>query len=179
VVAGLLLLMPATGRAEPTSKEEDLARYSFLYKIAYFVEWPAEALPLLGDPFAICALGRHRVRLLLNALIRKSVQGRRIAVMLVHDSSSDLSKCQMLFVADSEAGRIDQILAAVGTKPILTVGEIPDFAKHGGMVEISPDEDQLDLTINLDAAQRAGLMISSKLLSLATVLQQGPVTEKR
>jgi hypothetical protein len=53
----------------------------------------------------------------------------------------------------------------------LTVGESEDFIRDGGMVGLVRDADQIQIQVNLEATQAAGLRISSRLLSLAVVVR--------
>jgi len=56
------------------------------------------------------------------------------------------------------------------TLPILTVGESEAFGRAGGIAWFRLEGNKLRFAINLDAARRAGLKISSRLLGVATVV---------
>jgi hypothetical protein len=79
----------------------------------------------------------------------------------------------ILFVSKSEKGRLGQILAAVRGKSILTVGETEAFARQGGIINFITVDNKVRYEINLDAAKRADLDISSKLLRLAKIIGYG------
>ena len=74
---------------------------------------------------------------------------------------------------DFEAGRIDELLAGLRHKPVLTVSDADDFTKQGGIIQLRLVDRKIRFEINVDAAERAGLNISSKLLSLATRFRRG------
>ncbi len=62
------------------------------------------------------------------------------------------------------------VTAAVGDRPVLTVAEMPDFARAGGIINLkTTEEDRLRVEIDTGTARRAGLKLSSKLLSLAEI----------
>ena len=65
-------------------------------------------------------------------------------------------------------------LAALGTAPVLTVSDIPDFVKRGGMVQFVLDGNHVRFEINIAAAQRAGLTLSSELLKIARAVRRTP-----
>jgi hypothetical protein len=66
------------------------------------------------------------------------------------------------------------ILAFLNGAPILTVGETDDFIQQGGMIGFCLQGKKIRFDINLNAAQRANLKISSRLLLLAkTVIGNG------
>ncbi len=57
--------------------------------------------------------------------------------------------------------------------PILTVAEIKKFCESGGTINLMNKNKKVRLEINVDAAQRAGLNISSKLLNLSKIIKEG------
>jgi hypothetical protein len=50
---------------------------------------------------------------------------------------------------------------------VLTVGESDNFISNGGVIGFKVDGDKVRIEINTEAADRAKLRISAKLLSLA------------
>ena len=50
------------------------------------------------------------------------------------------------------------------------MGDSDDFTEVGGIIRLYQEGNNLRIEINIDAAERAGLKISSKLLSLAKVI---------
>lgn len=51
--------------------------------------------------------------------------------------------------------------------PILTVGETEQFVKDSGMIGFCIEENKIRFNINLEAAEKANLKISARLLMLA------------
>ncbi len=64
------------------------------------------------------------------------------------------------------------LLAHLKANPVLTVGDIENFTKAGGVIAFTLEDNRVRFAINVDAAQRAGLKISSKLLSLARIVRE-------
>jgi hypothetical protein len=58
------------------------------------------------------------------------------------------------------------------------VGETPEFLGAGGVVSFSKQRGKLEFDVNLDAAQRAHLKISSRMLALARRVVTGEETGK-
>lgn len=73
----------------------------------------------------------------------------------------------MLYVAPEEEMRLDRILGLTGHRPILTVSDAEDWGGRGIMINLVTRKSRLTFDVNLDAARRAGLDISSRLLRLA------------
>ena len=76
-----------------------------------------------------------------------------------------------------------QVVAAMKAKdgaglaefvPILTLGETNGFCETGGVVQFVMRQRKVRFRINVTAAERAGLKISSRLLDLAEVVRQSP-----
>jgi hypothetical protein len=88
-----------------------------------------------------------------------------------HDSPT-LGACRILFVAGLDAPGSSALLEAVGRKPMLTVGDADGFAESGGVAGFFVEGGTLRFAINLDATQRSGLLLSSKLLSLAKIVKE-------
>lgn len=57
--------------------------------------------------------------------------------------------------------------------PVLTVGDLDQFAAKGGMIGLVMQSNRVRFEVNLQSAERAGLKINSKLLSLAIVVHRG------
>ena len=56
---------------------------------------------------------------------------------------------------------------------ILTVADIPEFSRAGGIITLNIVEDRTHFDVNRVAAARAGLELSAKLLRLAdSVIQE-------
>ena len=63
-----------------------------------------------------------------------------------------------------------QIIASLQGASVLTVGDLDGFLDEGGMIQFLTENDRVRFAINANAAGRAKLKISSKLLSLARVV---------
>lgn len=137
---------------------------AFLYNFARFVDWPEETA---ATDLALCVLGTDPFGPALDALAGKEVQGRRLSVRRI-DSGGDWSACHMLFVPESEQSRLDTLLGEFAAHHgILSVSDINGFAGRGGIIELVLDQNRVRFAINVEAATRAGLTVSSKLLRLA------------
>ncbi|MEE8342593.1 MAG: YfiR family protein, partial [Gammaproteobacteria bacterium] len=57
-------------------------------------------------------------------------------------------------------------------RPVLTVGEAKNFNKLGGVIRFTRVKNKVHFNIDPDAAERAQLTVSSKLLNLATIVRE-------
>jgi len=153
--------------AEPPADLAAEIKAALLFNFAKFVEWPAEAFPDLSAPMTFCVYGEDSVGAGLEALIRgETLSGRRLAVRRLRDLQQ-VRECHLLFVSAAEKGRVSETLAALRDARVLTVGEGADFLGRGGMIRLFLEQNRMRFDINLDAAEKSGLKISSKLLRLA------------
>lgn len=173
VIALLLGMLAPGGRAQADS---GLTQYqvqaAFLYHFAKYVQWPSVAFSDAGEPIVIGILGDDPFgEELMNTIAReKPVQGRPLRIMRSRNLM-ELVHAHILFISASEDSRLAQHLATLARvrSTALTVGESEDFLKvaGGGMIRFVVEKNKVRFDINARAAESAGLILSSKLLSLA------------
>ena len=149
---------------------EYLVKAAFLYHFVEFVEWP-QASPLPPATVTIGVLGKDPFGDVLDkAVLEKVVAGRTLSIRR-YASVEALEPCEVLFISSSEMARLPEILARLGTAPVLTVGEADRFARRGGMIGFFFEDNRVRLEVNRAAAERAGLRLSSKLLAVARLVK--------
>ena len=146
---------------------------AYLFGFGRFVDWPPDTPTAADGAFVLCVLGEDPFGRLLDQateggqLKNQPVTVRRIARV------EDATACDTLFVSVSEQPRLPRILSVLQHRPVLTVGDSPEFAKNGGMIGFSTEGSRVRFTVNLVAAQAAGLMLQSELLRVAAAVLQG------
>jgi hypothetical protein len=140
---------------------------AFLLNFTKFVDWPPEVFKGPADPIAICVLGRNPFGPGLERAARGTVIGDRTVSVLQISDGQQASQCQILFVSVSERKRWRALLEALRGRRVLTVGEWEGFLSSGGVIDFKLEGDKVRMEISTEAADRAGLHISAKLLSLA------------
>jgi hypothetical protein len=170
---GLLVIFLSSVYGQPSpSATEYQVKAAFLYNFVKFVDWPSDSFPSESAPLQICILGQYPLGLELENLTRgKMVNSRSLEIN--HISSLQRAKtCQLLFVSSSERRRTREILAAMEGASVLTVGDEEGFARAGGVINFVFESDKVRFEVNMDAAKRARLKISAKLLVLAKLVVQ-------
>ena len=168
----------ATAHAQGVSETEQYrVKAAFLYNFTRFVEWPSGVFDSSDSPIGICVLGQNFFSHVLRDTVRgKTVNGRMLIVNVTPDAQS-ATHCQILFVGASERKRFGAILGELQTSRVLTVGESDGFIEEGGIINLRLDNGAIRIQININAAQQAGVRVSSKLLSLAQIVGK-PVQAK-
>jgi hypothetical protein len=172
VLAACLLAPPVFPAPPPAeSPTEYEVKAVFLYNFAKFVEWPPDPPDDANDPVVVGIIGRDPFGdALEQALLRKTLNGHALAIKRFKDERGARG-CRILFISISERKRLKALFASLEGDHVLTVGDNENFAKAGGVIAFTLEDNRVRFTINVDAAQRAGLKISSKLLSLAKIVQ--------
>lgn len=164
----ILCFLAAVTQAQ--SATEYQVKAAFLFNFAKFVEWPADAFSAADAPLQICVLGQdpfgHEFE---QVIVDKNVNGHRIEV--VHPSGVPQAKaCHIIFVATPEKQQVREILRGLRGASVLTVGDTAGFVQMGGVINFVLDENRVRFEINVKAAERAHLKISSRLLTVAKLI---------
>lgn len=167
------LYMPAALSAENEALEYRV-KAAFLFNFTKFVEWPATAFPNASTPLTICVLGNDPFGTMLDETVRgKNVNNRMLVVRRIAQVA-DSRDCRVLFISDSERLRLRDITRALQDQPILTIGETQDFTDARGMIRFVIVNGKVRFIVNRGATEQAHLALSSKLLSVAEAVVEGP-----
>ncbi|MCK5356403.1 MAG: YfiR family protein [Methyloprofundus sp.] len=149
----------------------------YTYKFGKFTQWPDNKLNSASRQFQYCVLGQAPFsQNTLNMISGKLVQGIPLSVELFDSGlvpEEVLSACHIVFISSSERYRLATILASLKKKPVLTVSDIHGFSKKGGMITLVNDQGKLRFQINQQVLQQAELSISSKIMELAEIINEG------
>jgi uncharacterized protein DUF4154 len=146
---------------------------AFLYNFAKFSEWPADVLAP-GQRIGMCVVGDAAVADALTQTIKgHEIVGHELMVAVLKPDES-ATACHLLYVSASEVKRSAALLVAARGAPVFTVSDGDQFAESGGVAQLIVENDRMRFAINIASAQRGRLAISSKLLSLATIVKDDP-----
>ena len=170
LAAGIAILF-AAGGAGGQSIDEIQFKAAFIYNVAKFVEWPPAAFKSPTDPLVSCILGDSPVEsVLAQATSDKAIGGRKFVARQI-SAVGQAAGCHILFVSSSQRKRWRSMADAVKDRGVLTVGESEGFAADGGVINFKPEGDRIRIQVNLEAARREGLQLSSKLLSVSEIVK--------
>jgi hypothetical protein len=157
--------------APPRASSEYEVKAAFIYNFAKFVEWPSAAGADM--PFVVTVLGEDPFgQALEDALRGKSVGGRPIVLRRAR-ALDEVGPSQILFISDSEKPALPSILEELATDPVLTVGDMGQFAARGGVIGFRLEGERIRLDVSLAAAERSRLRLSSQLLQIARIVDAG------
>lgn len=172
---GVALLVAAPACAEETPALELQVKAAFLVKFGMFVEWPAATSDVnAGAPFLIGVLGKDPFGAFFDDALKTEFIRERPMQLRRGDDVTTMEACQIVFIAAAGPSQQAEHLAHFSGKPVLTVGDSPDFARRGGMIGFIKEDGKVRFEINTGAAERAGLKISSKLLKVGRIVTSEP-----
>ena len=140
---------------------------AYLYNIIDFVTWPSSAFANASDPIRVCIVGADPF----GAVLDRTMAGpgpdkRAIVVERVRDENG-VANCSLIFVPRASAARADAVIRSAAARPMLTVGDTPEFLDKGGMLAFAVDGGRVRFDVNPSAAAAKGLGLSSRLLRVA------------
>ena len=166
-----MLPREATASRAPTEDELEAA---LLYNFARFATWPSESFGPEGDSFVIAIVGDDPFGSTLDDAIQgRTVEGRSITIER-WESAKDVGSCHVLFVSVPEGDGVRRILRSLRGRSVLTVSDSNGFAREGGSIGLDLAGGRVRMTINMATVRGSGIRISSKLLALATLVEDAP-----
>jgi hypothetical protein len=165
MACALLSVCPAV-RAQEESPIRYRTEANFLAHFASFVDWPETAFSDIHAPVHLCLFADVDFGNSLQELTKEVMPKRRHVEVRSVKTTEQARACHILFIGRDDAKKYGAILNPIRDSPVLTVGETQDFLDAGGIVNFLFGEN-LQIDINLGAADRAHLKIRSPLAALA------------
>ncbi len=167
------------GNLSPHTYAETLNQYQtkavYLFNLALFLTWPNNTFKSPEQPFRLCILGKDPFGIELDIIIEtEKIDTHPVVVPRI--STVQMSRhCQILFINQSEQNHLATILAYLNKRPILTVSDLKNFVKQGGMIQFfNTNKNQVGLIINPKTLKQSGIEASANLLEIATIFNSSP-----
>jgi hypothetical protein len=143
---------------------------AFLYNFAKFTEWPPDSLTP-GQRLTLCVIGDNAVADALGLTIKgHAIEGHELTVEVLKADAS-ARPCHLLYASGLDEKRSLQLIENLKAAPVLSASDADKFAELGGVAQLILESGRMRFVINISAAQRARLQLSSKLLSLARIVK--------
>lgn len=152
----------------PTENE---VKAAYLFNFTKFVQWPEKAFRSPRDPLIVCIWDRDELLSATQAALRDRTTGARRFEVRDRREDGDPAECHLLFMGNRDLGALEQELAAVSSRPVLTIGDAPGFCSSGGIIGLFNEERRVRFEINIPAGEGAGFKFSSNLLQLARLVK--------
>jgi hypothetical protein len=174
-IAAVSILASSTPPVKAEVFDQFQVKAVFLYNLVNFVTWPPEKNSDSNQPFVIGVLGRDTLVSLLEQIVASETTGgrgihvRRLASLEALRARS----CDLLFINSDQMHLWPKIRKMVRSRGVLTVSDVADFGRRGGMINLLTAGRKIRIEINVEAARRNGFKISAKLLRLAQIVSDG------
>ena len=165
----LALLIPGGASAveQRTATGEDNIKATFLFNFTKFVDWPPTSGAPSHEPFRLCVVAEPAFVAIVDRTIEQETVAGRPLQRVVPASPAAAGTCQILFLGRLESDRAERWIAAVRDSPVLVVSESNAAWDRGAHINFILEANRVRFDVNPDAASRAGISISSKLLRVA------------
>jgi hypothetical protein len=169
IIPFAVFALPLYAQQKPTDYQ---VKAVYLYNFGKFVQWPPNDAVDRDGVFTVCVLGQDPFGPALDAtLAGATIDGKHVVAKRI-SSPGESAHCRILFLGSTEVTRLRKIIDALDKEAVLTVSDIPEFSQRGGMIEFVTEDSRVRFEVNLDAAQQAGLSLSSELLKVATTVRR-------
>jgi hypothetical protein len=171
------IFAPGYAGAQPddVSPGEIQIKAAFLYKFTGYVEWPKSSFKEPNSPITIGVVGAEDIADELRRIVSgRSVQRRGLTVTVVN-KESDLSGVHVLFIGHDATARVARLVEVARQRPILTVTDTPDGLDRGSIINFLVVKRRVQFEISVEAAEKTGLVLSSRLLAVALRVKKGNI----
>lgn len=163
LAAALAVSPDSLGAEQRSATAEDDIKAAFLFNFSRFIEWPRTP----AERFRVCTVAEPGF----NHALDRTLEGetlRGLPLTRLSPATPEAARrCQILFLGRLESDRADRWLTAVRGLPVLVVGESRGAWAAGVHLNFVVEDNRVQFDVNGDAARRAGLVLSSKLLRVA------------
>lgn len=171
----LALALPLALALGPARAADDLelkVKAAFLFNFAKFTTWPPAKLGTADAPLFLCVHGESPIGRVLQDTVRgRSIGGHSIDV-LQSSKADDLKRCHVVYIGATEDARIAADLQALANHGVLTVHEAAAAQPAGVVRFFLSDGGRVRFEVNVTAASREQLSLSSKLLEVSQVVNR-------
>lgn len=160
----LATLFPSLEAAADNAEDE--LKAAVVLTFLRYGEWGAAPS---NAPILVGVLGRPAMAEVLRRTVEgKAVNGRPLQVVALKNAAEPRC-CELVYFADDKTLDSKAALESPAFAHVLTIGENRDFLDWGGDVNLFVLDGRMSFEVSLDALERSGISISSKLLRFGQV----------
>jgi hypothetical protein len=145
---------------------------AFLEKFPLFVTWPSDAFGSPTSPFKVCIIGRDPFGILIDRVLAGQTAGQHAIEPQRMGAADATQHCNIAYIDEPDPHEEARQVAALAGKPCLTVTSAD--ADAGSIVNFVVVDGKVRFEIDADGMRASHLVISSKLLHLATTVKGTP-----
>ncbi len=172
IVAVLSLI--ASFAADASAFEQRPSEYQvkavFLLNFINFIDWPADSSFQSDPAINVCVIGDDPFGDAIDAIRNETAKGKKMVVRF--RAISEVPRgCQVVFIPAAENNHVGRIIRSIREPGVLTVADSEEGVRQGAIIGFFIEQKKVRFAVNIEAARRAGLKISAKLLKLARIVK--------
>jgi len=168
-IACLLIFFSSIDMVWSRSVEKQEILAVLTLNVARFTTWPEQTFKAVEPILNLCVFGNNVVQQSFEKINKKVINNRTIHIINL-SRLRNLHQCKLLYLSDIDRNKLKPLLKEMQSYPVLTIGENMEFIKAGGMVGLEKINGKIQLTINLPNIKQSDLVISSRLLKIANIV---------
>jgi hypothetical protein len=156
----LAVFMCSSGQLLAQRVSAPALKAAFLLNFVKFAQWPGDAVRP-GASISLCVLGDEQVAASLEGTVKgHPVDGHDPIVKRVRPDDA-VRDCHLLYVSRLGTNQWTTLVQSLNNAPALTISDLSGFAEAGGIANLIVEDQKIRFAINVDAADRARLRLSS------------------
>jgi hypothetical protein len=159
-----MIVTSAAAALEATAPQ---IKAAYLYKFGFFVQWPQAAFAASDSPINLCIVGNDPFGSMLDDMVNGQKIGARPITVHRMTALSAGSGCHIVYASSDMGSPGTTTFAALHGRDVLTVSDAADEGTGGAIINFVIKDNKVRFDIDDEAAASGGLVISSRLLSLA------------
>ena len=170
--AALVACCATTAFAARQEMNEYEWKSRFLYNVCVYAEWPAAAFAANDSPIVIGIVGKDPFGESMTKIFGENTAQKRKIEIKKFDAVKNIKDCHILFLPATEKENLAAALAKLKGTNTLLIGESEGLGAKGAVLNLLiEDKQKVKVEFNADAAERAGIKLSSKLVKLTKPVQ--------
>ncbi len=146
---------------------------AYIYRFITYVEWPASAFPNAEAPIVIGVLNADDIAAELEQIVQGRIAlNRRLQVrrLALGDAWTGVN---VLFIGGESAPKFLQLAKTLTDRSVLTITGVDRGIEHGSVINFVQVDGRVRFEVNVAVAEKSGLRLSSRLLTVATRIKAG------
>ena len=141
---------------------------AYIYRFITYVEWPVSAFASPQATIVIGVVNADDIASELEQIVKgRTAQGRPLQVRRLAPGEPPTG-VNVLFVGGDSAQRVLQSAKTLTERSVLTITGVERGIEHGSVINFVPVDGRVRFEVNVGAAEKSGLRLSSRLLAVAT-----------
>jgi hypothetical protein len=171
-IAGCLALLgilaaPCLAASDP----EDELKAAIVLSFIRYAEWTQ---PLSATtPISVGVIGRPAFAQTLRQTLEGKSAGQRAIKIVELKTAADPHCCQIIYFATGRSSDVKPALPAMQAAHVLTISDTNEFLEWGGDINLVVIDGRMSFEVNLEALERSGVTISSRLLRFGQIRSRG------